>query len=152
MNQEMKNKPHIVELKIPSVLGFEDFAMELAASLAKFMGFSKKKIEGLKIAVGEASCNAIEHGNKFREDTFVVIDFIVEKDVRLQVDVQDEGEGGADFPNEKPGILKKMQDKAEKSGWGMLLIKKLVDECYVADNEKGMRMSMAIFLDKEEEK
>lgn len=151
MNLQTKSKPHIVELKIPSVGGYEDFAMELAASFAKYMGFSEKKIGGLKTAVGEACANAIEHGNKFREDTFVVINFIVEEDVRLQVDVQDQGEGGAKFPLEKPDIHKKIQKRANKFGLGMFLIKKLVDECKLSDNEKGMRLSMAIYLHKEED-
>lgn len=149
MFQQISRKPQVVELKIPSILGYEDFAMELAASLAKYMGFSGKKIDGLKIAVGEACSNAIEHGNKYKEDTFVVLDFIVEEDVRLQVDVQDQGEGGAEFPDEKPDITKRIQKKAKKSGLGMFLIKKLVDECDVSDNEKGLRLSMVIFLDKE---
>lgn len=151
MNLQTKSKLRIVELKIPSIGGYEDFAMELATSLARYMGFSEKKIGGLKIAVGEACTNAIEHGNKFREDTFVVVNFIIEEDVRLRVEVQDQGEGGAKFPNEKPDIPKKIQKRANKSGLGMFLIKKLVDECGVSDNEKGMRLSMAIFLHKEED-
>ena len=43
----------VVELKIPSSFGYEDFAMVLVESLAKKMGFPQKKISNLKIAVGE---------------------------------------------------------------------------------------------------
>ena len=149
LNKQTKSKPGVVELKIPPVFGYEDLAMELAVSLAKKMGFPTKKINKLKIAVGEACCNAIEHGNKFQQDTVIVLDFIVEHEVKLQVDVQDQGEGGVELPSEKPVILKKVQDKANRRGWGMFLIKKLVDECRVADTEQGMRLSMAIFMDKE---
>jgi hypothetical protein len=53
-----------LELRIPSVLGFEKLAMDFAADVAKMMNVPEERVEDLKTAVAEACVNAIEHGNK----------------------------------------------------------------------------------------
>lgn len=113
------------ELHIPSVLGFEKVAMEYAASVAKMMQFPAERIEDLKTAVAEACLNAIEHGNKMDATTKVGISFTVEPS-QLRVAVQDRGTGiGQVSP---PSIERTIAGKHKPRGWGIFLIKNLVDE------------------------
>jgi serine/threonine-protein kinase RsbW len=113
------------ELHIPSVLGFEKVAMEYATSLAKMMNFPAQRIEDLKTAVAEACLNAIEHGNKLDAMTKVDIHFTIEPST-LHVAIRDVGTGiGQISP---PSIERTMAGREKPRGWGIFLIKKLVDE------------------------
>ena len=49
----------VVELHLPSRLGYEKVAMDAAASLARRMGFSADRVDALRTALAEAITNAI---------------------------------------------------------------------------------------------
>lgn len=135
-----------IELHIPSIMGFEKVAMECAASVAKRMGFTEDRIEDLKTAVAEACLNAIEHGNKMDIHTKVGITLTLEES-RLQVAVKDEGKGMGEvsFPN----IDEKMEGKDKTRGWGIFLIKSLMNEVtFEASPEGGNVAKMVIYLEK----
>jgi len=135
-----------IELHIPSVMGFEKIAMECAASTAKKMGFTEDRIEDLKTAVAEACLNAIEHGNKMDTSIKVGITLTIEES-RLQVSVKDEGKGFKEIPT--PHIEYKMEGKDKPRGWGIFLIKSLVDEViFEPKPEGGNLIRMIIYLDK----
>jgi serine/threonine-protein kinase RsbW len=116
----------IVEVRIPSRLGFEKVAMSTAAAMAKLMGFSDDRVEDLKTAVAEACINAIEHGNHMnpRLPVGVVLSMLPGQ---LEVKVLDDG-NGMDAPPPKPDIDRKMTGEEEARGMGMFLIQALVDE------------------------
>jgi len=135
-----------IELHIPSVMGFEKVAMECAASTAKNMGFTEDRVEDLKTAVAEACLNAIEHGNKMDTSTKVGITLTIEES-KLQVVVKDEGKGFKEIPS--PSIEHKMEGKDKPRGWGIFLIKNLVNEVIFEPNpEGGNIVRMIIYLDK----
>ena len=135
-----------IELHIPSVMGFEKIAMECAASTAKKMGFTEDRIEDLKTAVAEACLNAIEHGNKMDTSTKVGITLTVEES-RLQVSVRDEGKGIGRIPT--PSIESKVEGEDRPRGWGIFLIKSLVNEVtFEASPEGGNITKMIIYLEK----
>jgi serine/threonine-protein kinase RsbW len=135
-----------IELHIPSVMGFEKVAMECAATTAKNMGFTEDRVEDLKTAVAEACLNAIEHGNQLDRSTRVGITLTVEES-KLQVSVKDEGKGVADIPT--PSIENKIACKEKPRGWGIFLIKQLVNEVAFEPNpEGGNVVRMIIYLDK----
>jgi len=135
-----------IELHIPSIMGFEKVAMECAASTAKKMGFTEDRIEDLKTAVAEACLNAIEHGNKMDTSTKVGITLTIEES-KLQVSVKDEGKGFKEIPN--PSIENKMKGKEKPRGWGIFLIKSLVNEVsFEPSPEGGNLIRMVIYLDK----
>ena len=135
-----------IELHIPSIMGFEKVAMECAASTAKKMGFTEDRIEDLKTAVAEACLNAIEHGNKMDTSTKVGITLTIEES-KLQVSVKDEGKGFKEIPN--PSIENKMEGKDKPRGWGIFLIKSLVNEVsFEPSPEGGNIVKMIIYLDK----
>jgi len=135
-----------IELHIPSVMGYEKVAMECAASMAKKMGFTEDRIEDLKTAVAEACLNAIEHGNKMDTSTKVGITLTVEES-RLQVSVKDQGKGIDQVPT--PSIENKIQGKEQRRGWGIFLIKSLVNEVTFEPSPEGGNVTkMVIYLEK----
>lgn len=135
-----------IELHIPSVMGFEKVAMECAATTAKNMGFTEDRVEDLKTAVAEACLNAIEHGNKMDTSTKVGITLTVEES-KLQVSVKDEGKGIDEIP--APRIENKIEGKDKARGWGIFLIKNMVNEVtFESGPEGGNIVRMIIYLDK----
>jgi serine/threonine-protein kinase RsbW len=135
-----------IELHIPSVMGYEKIAMETAASMAKRMGFTEDRIEDLKTAVAEACLNAIEHGNKMDGSTKVGITLTAEES-RLQVTVKDEGKGVGQVSS--PSIESKIEGKDKTRGWGIFLIKSLMNEVkFEPSPEGGNVVKMIIYLEK----
>ncbi len=135
-----------IELHIPSVMGYEKIAMETAASMAKRMGFTEDRIEDLKTAVAEACINAIEHGNQLDSSTKVCITLTAEQS-KLQVTVKDEGKGVSQTGS--PSIEGKIEGKDKTRGWGIFLIKSLVNEVkFEVSPEGGNVVKMIIYLEK----
>ncbi len=143
----MPEKQNIIEVHIPSIMGYEKVAMESAAAAAKIMGFHQSRIEDLKTAISEACCNAMEHGNRFKKDTTVLVTLKVDKK-KLEVKVKDEGKG----LNKKidiPEIEKQINGIQDARGWGMFLIKNLVDEVEMKKIPKGGNVTrMVIHVDR----
>ena len=138
----MDDQPRSIEVHIPSELGYEKVAMEAAAAAAKRMGFSPDRIADLKTAVAEACINAIEHGNKSDASSRVVVVLTVEPE-RLEVNVADEGH--EPFP---PAISEPGRPEDHR-GWGMFLIRHLMDRVEVStEPDGGNQVRMVIFLDK----
>jgi len=138
----VNEEPRSVEVHIPSELGYEKVAMEAAAAAAKRMGFSPDRIADLKTAVSEACINAIEHGNQSDASTRVVVVLTVEPE-RLEVDVADEGKQPFPPKTPEPGHV------TGHRGWGMFLIRQLMDEVEVSTEPNGgNQVHMVIYLDK----
>lgn len=137
---------HLVELQLPNILGSEKVAIEKAVTIAEKMGFSSDRIEDLKTAIAEACINAIEHGNKFDEDTKVGIRLSADNN-SLEVVIQDDGSG-----IDKEKIPKERIDKngmPKRRGYGVFLIKNLVNE-FSFDKKPGQKneVRMLIHLNK----
>jgi len=133
------------QLHLPSMLGCEKVAMDFAASVARSMNFPADRVEDLKTAVAEACTNAIEHGNKMDASMKVGISLTVDKG-RLQVAVQDEGAGIGRIPT--PNIDSKIEGKSDPRGWGIFLIKSLMDEVTFESTPEGNVVKMIIHLEK----
>jgi serine/threonine-protein kinase RsbW len=134
------------ELHVPSALGCEKVAMDFAAAVAKSMDFPADRVEDLKTAVAEACINAIEHGNKMDAGMKVGISLTVAGG-RLQVAVQDEGEGMGEVST--PNIDSQMEGQGETRGWGIFLIKSLMDEVSFESTPEGRNVvKMMIHLKK----
>ena len=132
-----------VAVHIPSELGYEKVAMEAAAAAAKRMGFSPDRIHDLRTAVSEACMNAIEHGNQAEAGARVVVVMTLEPE-RLQVNVADEGRQPLPSTVPEPGRPE------DHRGWGMFLIRRLMDEVeFSTEPDGGNQVKMVIYLDKE---
>ena len=136
----------LVELKLPNILGSEKVAIEKAVTIAEKMGFSMDKIEDLKTAIAEACINAIEHGNKFDENTQVGITFATD-DTSLQVVVHDEGDGID--PKKIPKDRIDKDGLPRRRGYGVFLISNLVNEFSIEKKPgKGNNVKMLIHLNR----
>ncbi len=146
-----KPKYRNVEIRLPSVMGYEKVAMSTAASLAKLKGLPEDRVEDLKTAVAEACINAIEHGNRMNEKLSISV-VISADDDELEVKVIDDGKG-MNKQMAKPDIDKKMHGEEDPRGMGMFLIQALVDEAeWVAGTDgKSSYVRLVIRLDKEAE-
>ena len=134
------------ELHIPSALGYEKIAMDFAAAVAKTMDFPADRVEDLKTAVAEACLNAIEHGNKLDASMKVGISLTIDRG-RLQVAVQDEGRGIGQVPT--PNIDSQIEGKTDPRGWGIFLIKSLMDEVTFESTPEGRNIvKMIIHLER----
>ena len=128
-----------VEIHIPSELGYEKIAISAAAIVAQRMGFSPDRIEDLKTAIGEAVANAIEHGNQLKVEIKVLVVLVVqERSLALQVVDQ----GQQPIPN----IPVERVEREDNRGWGMFLIKNLVDEVEVFAQPGRNEIRMVIHL------
>ena len=78
-------------------------------------------------ALGEATMNAMEHGNEYRPDLPVSIRVVHAPDT-LRVQVTDLGDAAGLPERESPDLEAKLAGRQRPRGWGLFLIEKLVDE------------------------
>ena len=115
-----------VEITLANQIGYERVAMACSASFAQLFGFPPARIEDLKTVVGEASVNAMQHGNKGRSDAKVRVLLKCDNDAMI-VQVLDEGKGIKKFPP-NPDIEKIIEEDKLITGFGLFLIKELADQ------------------------
>jgi anti-sigma regulatory factor (Ser/Thr protein kinase) len=109
------------------------------------LGLQPARVERLKTAVGEATMNAMEHGNEYRPDLPVSIRVLHSGD-RLRVQVTDRG-GPEELPEpEAPDLEAKLEGRQTTRGWGLFLIEKMVDEAHVTSEAGGRTVELALRL------
>ena len=118
----------VVELRLPSRLGYERVAMDTASSLARRMGFQPDQVDALRTAVSEAVTNAIEHGNEQDESTKVVV-VLSARESELVISVADQGKKRIAEPpkSHTPQIAEKIH-ATDKGGWGIWFMRSFMDE------------------------
>jgi serine/threonine-protein kinase RsbW len=121
-----KKASSAIQLVLPSRYGYERIAMEAAATMAEIMGFPRQRIDDLRTAVSEACINAMEHGNKLRTIHRVEV-MLVPGRRALKVHVHDRGGGFKVSDKREPDIAKKLAGEESPRGWGLFLIRRLVD-------------------------
>ncbi|MGA1867366.1 MAG: ATP-binding protein [bacterium] len=138
------NRNTTVQVSIPSKFGFEKIVAECALSVAKEMDFQFSKLEDLKTAIIEACINAIEHGNKLNQKIQVHVT-ITSMQNALIIEVKDSGHEPIDISYE-PDIKKKIDGEEKPRGWGLFLIKKLMDEVEVhSSSESGNVLTFKLY-------
>ncbi len=92
------------------------------------------RLERLKTAVGEATMNAMEHGNRYDPDLPVAIRVQTTAD-ELIVSITDHG-GGQPIPEaDAPDLEAKLAGLQSPRGWGLFLIRSMVDDMRVTDDD-----------------
>ena len=135
----------LAEFELPSAPGNERTAIERVERAVAELGLDTARLERLKTAVGEATMNAMEHGNEYQEDRPVSVRVLLRSD-RLRVQVTDQGE--AEIPDaEAPDLKAKLDGRQTPRGWGMFLIKKMVDETRVTGELGGHTLELVIRLE-----
>jgi serine/threonine-protein kinase RsbW len=136
-----------VELYIPSKLGNERVAVDMAAGVAARMGFPPDRIEDIKTAVAEAVTNAIEHGNELDASRKVFIALVPEGE-SLQISVRDRSTRKFTPPRDTqpPSIEEKLDGGTNPRGWGTFLIRSLMDEVEYTSSRWGNTVRMVIHV------
>ena len=133
------------EFTITSEMGNERAAMERVGEAVERFGLSPQKLERLKTAVAEATMNAIEHGNKARADVPVAVRVESSPD-ELLVRITDRG-GETPIPEaETPDLDAKLAGLQKARGWGLFLIKNMVDDMRVTTEKDHHTVELVVHL------
>jgi anti-sigma regulatory factor (Ser/Thr protein kinase) len=135
----------LAQLSIPSEPGNERRAAEEVARAVSGLGLPERTLARFKTAVAEATLNAMEHGNRYRAELPVLIEVSV-SGVELSVKITDEGSGPPAFRSETPDIEAKLEGEQSLRGWGLFLIRNLVDDMNVTGDERHHTIELVINL------
>jgi anti-sigma regulatory factor (Ser/Thr protein kinase) len=129
MTQVARPKPRRLDaFTLPSEPGNERLALTRVAGSVADVGLPAARLEKLKTAVAEATMNAIEHGNGNRAEIPVEVEVTLNGD---EVIVAITDQGGQAHPDsgahEEPDLLKKLDGGQSPRGWGLFLIRNMVD-------------------------
>jgi anti-sigma regulatory factor (Ser/Thr protein kinase) len=136
----------LAEFSVPSEPGNERLAMETVAEAVRNLDICGEDLERLKTAVAEATMNAMEHGNKYRSEVPVEVQVeVVDRD--LMVRITDRGSGP---PPAKAGDVPDLEAKLEgmqtARGWGLFLIKSMVDEMSITGDDGHHAVELVVHL------
>jgi anti-sigma regulatory factor (Ser/Thr protein kinase) len=136
----------IGEFAIPSAPGNERMALRQVAEAVATLAIAPAQLERLKTAVAEATMNAIEHGNENRPELDVRVR-VLATDTTLAVQIRDHG-GNRAIPEhpETPDLDAKLAGLQSPRGWGLFLIKNMVDEMNVASDEQHHTVELIVKL------
>ncbi len=135
----------LAELSVPSEPGNERRAMDEVAGTVEGLGLPDRTMERLKTAVAEATMNAMEHGNRYRGEAPVLIE-VSATEAELSVKITDEGAGPAAFDPQTPDLEAKLDGAQTPRGWGLFLIKSMVDEMNVTGDERHHTVELILHL------
>jgi len=138
------------ELSVLSEPGNERMAMETVAEAISDLDIRGENLERLKTAVAEATMNAMEHGNHYRAELPVLIE-VSASDTQLSVKITDEGSGPPAFHAETPDLEAKLEGMQSPRGWGLFLIKNMVDDMEVTGDEHHHTVELLLNLERQAE-
>ena len=135
----------LTEFDEPSAAGNERRIMDRVAASVADLGLDPKRFERLKTAVSEAAMNAIEHGNRMNVELPVHVRVTVTRD-ELVVRIVDSGGGELAAP-EVPDLEKKLEGLQKPRGWGLFLIKNMVDDVRIHTTNMHHSIELVMRLD-----
>ena len=126
-----------VELTLPVMENMELAATKTAEVVAKSMGLDEMKTAEINMALIEACINAFEH-QKRKENIYIT--YSIDGDT-LTIKVGDKGEGFDSEVVAIPNIDEKINSE-HKRGWGLQLMKELMDTVEFESSEAGTTVTM----------
>lgn len=148
INNQDRNlgKRDLIEIRIPSKSEYVSVVRLTASGIANHLGFSYEDIEDIKVAIGEACVNCIQHAYPKRSDKDeIVVKFILTTSY-LGIIVRDFGKGIFQETVEKCLNIDGKKKKDEP-GFGIFLMKNLMDELnYSKRCTKGTEIRMKKYI------
>lgn len=135
----------LAEWMIPSIVGNERMAIARMSEAVAPLRLGKKKLERLQTAVAEATINAMEHGNRYQPDLSVHIQILASA-TDLVVRIKDQGQKLPIPEPEKPDIEAKLAERQTPRGWGLFLMKNLVDDMYISSDDTYNTIELVMSL------
>ena len=133
----MKGSSPVVELKLPVLPDMELSATKTAEIVAKHMELGEEKSAEISMALIEACINAFEHSDSNKQ---IEIHFRIKGD-ELEIQVTDKGKGFDESKVKIPKIEEKIGSEY-KRGWGLQLIKELMDTVEFESSAEGTTVTM----------
>jgi serine phosphatase RsbU (regulator of sigma subunit)/anti-sigma regulatory factor (Ser/Thr protein kinase) len=129
---------------IPGEEGNERLAMDRVAAAVADLGIAPARLERLKTAVSEATMNAIEYGSQGRADVPVDVEVEATPDAVI-VRITDRALSGAvPADAEKPDIDLKLAGTQKPRGWGLFLIRNMVDSMDVTGDGSTQTVTLTL--------
>jgi serine phosphatase RsbU (regulator of sigma subunit)/anti-sigma regulatory factor (Ser/Thr protein kinase) len=129
---------------IEGAIGNERAAMQRVADAVAPLGLEPARLERLKTAVAETVMNAIEYGSQ--GDPRVPVDVRVDADAEaIRVRVTDRALSGPVPDAEMPDLDAKLEGRQKPRGWGLFLIRHMVDgmDVHAADGLQTVTLTVA---------
>lgn len=140
------SKMPTVELKLPVLKNMELVATQTSEVVSKHMNLSEEQSGEISMALIEACINAFEHSESKSE---IYIHFLISDD-QLTIKVIDKGKGFDSSKIKIPDIESKINSNERKRGWGIMLIKELMDSVDFESDHTGTTLTMVKKKDKNE--
>lgn len=134
----------LAEFDIASQPGNEHLAIERVSELAESAHVLSKQIDRIKTAVAEATMNAMEHGNQYNPERQVHVR-VLSSNEKFIVEVTDHGGGKPIAPQVEPDLEAKLAGLQSPRGWGLFLIKNMVDEMNVREDAEHHTIELVFF-------
>jgi serine phosphatase RsbU (regulator of sigma subunit)/anti-sigma regulatory factor (Ser/Thr protein kinase) len=145
LRQLSKDLQPLGKFDLPSEPGRERQAMEEIAAMLEPLSLEASRLEKLKTAVAEATMNAMEHGNKYQPEAQVHIE-VLTSDTMLAVRITDQG-GGRPIPiSRTPDLEAKLAGDQSPRGWGLFLIRNMVDEMIISTDDAHHTIELILNL------
>jgi serine/threonine-protein kinase RsbW len=128
-----------IYITVPMIMDMEFAVSKTAEALAKMVQFDQEQVDEIRHAVIEACINAMEHSKS--PDRRIYLRFRLFKD-RIEIRVRDRGRGFDARKVEKPDLRKKLETGSRKRGWGLMLIKNLMDDVRIEKENPGTSIIM----------
>jgi serine phosphatase RsbU (regulator of sigma subunit)/anti-sigma regulatory factor (Ser/Thr protein kinase) len=145
---------NLATFSLPSAPTNERQAMTQVAEVVAGLSFSERQIERLKTAVAEATMNAMEHGNQYDPDKPVKIEVAASQTATstgsvqaVRVTIIDQGGGPPTEETNTPNLEAKLAGEQSPRGWGLFLIKNMVDEMNVHQEAGRHVVELIVYLD-----
>ena len=127
-----------IEISFPSSHMFLGVPDAVIQEVGSELPFSQSELDELSTSVIEACTNAIEHGNRLREEVLTRVELEFSSD-RFEVTVWDQGPG---FDLDARDISKMPQDLMQERGRGLFMMNAFCDEVAVirGNGSFGLRL------------
>ena len=141
---EVLSAEPLLTFTIEGSVGSERAAMQRVAEVVAPLGLEPARLERLKTAVAETVMNAIEYGSQ--GDPEVPVDVRVDADdATIRIRVTDRALSGPVPDAEMPDLDAKLEGRQKPRGWGLFLIRHMVDgmDVHVADGLQTVTLTIA---------
>ena len=105
-----------------------------------------ERLQRLETAVGEATMNAMEHGNKYDADLPVTVRVLTDHD-RVASRSSTRAAARPSGAPEQPDIDAKLAGLQSPRGWGLFLIKNMVDEAHESTRRRDHTLELMMYLE-----